>query len=57
MAWDRTVDEITAPLEVTVTRKGNVMYGRNLRTNSKLSFVEMDAVSAEGYFKEEEINW
>ncbi|MEN6445497.1 MAG: LPS export ABC transporter periplasmic protein LptC [Candidatus Cloacimonas sp.] len=57
MAWDRTVDEISAPLEVTVTRSGNVMLGKNLRTNSKLSYVEMDAVSAEGYFKKEEIKW
>jgi hypothetical protein len=33
------------------------MQGQNLRTNSHLSIVEMDAVSAEGIVKEEEIKW
>ncbi len=33
------------------------MRGQNLRTNSQLSYVEMDAVSAEGIVKEKEIKW
>jgi hypothetical protein len=57
MVWDRSVDEITAPLMVTITRAGDVMRGQNLRTNSQLSYVEMDAVSAEGIVKEKEIKW
>jgi LPS export ABC transporter protein LptC len=55
--WDRAVDEITAPLNVTLVRDGSILNGSNLRTNSKLSFVEMDAVSAEGKVKPEEIDW
>lgn len=57
IAWDRGVDEITAPLRVKLTRSGNVMYGEKLRTNSKLSFVEMDKVSAEGLVKQEDFDW
>jgi LPS export ABC transporter protein LptC len=57
IAWDRGVDEITAPQKVKLTREGNVMYGDNLRTNSKLSFVEMDKVSAEGLVKPGEFDW
>jgi len=55
--WDRAVDEITAPLNVTLIRDGNTLRGSNLRTNSQLSFVEMDGVSAEGKLKPEEIDW
>jgi len=57
IAWDRAVDEITAPLNVVLTRDGNVLRGSNLRTNSKLSYVEMDAVSAEGRLTNKEIDW
>lgn len=55
--WDRAVDEITAPQSVTLVRDGSVLRGENLRTNSKLSFVEMDKVSAEGKIKPEELDW
>lgn len=55
--WDRAVDEITAPLNVTLVRDGSVLRGESLRTNSKLSFVEMDKVSAEGKIKPEELDW
>jgi hypothetical protein len=51
------VDEITAPKQVLLTRQGNVMRGQNLRTNSKLSFVEMEQVSAEGRLTQQEIDW
>jgi len=57
LVWDRSVDEITAPLTVTITRAGDVMQGQNLRTNSHLSYVEMDAVSAAGIVREKEIKW
>jgi len=57
IAWDRAVDEITAPQQVVVTRQGSVLHGQNLRTNSKLSFVEMDKVSAEGRLTGKEIDW
>jgi hypothetical protein len=52
IAWDRNVDEITAMGKVTLTRDGSVLWGKNLRTNSKLSFAEMEAVSAEGIVNE-----
>jgi len=57
IAWDRNVDEITAMGKVTLTRDGSVLWGKNLRTNSKLSFAEMEAVSAEGIVNEKDIDW
>ena len=57
IAWDRAVDEITAPKQVVLTRQGNVLRGNNLRTNSKLSFVEMESVAAEGRLTEKDIDW
>lgn len=57
IVWDRAVDEITAPLNVVLVRDGSVLRGENLRTNSKLSFVEMDKVSAEGKINPKEIDW
>jgi LPS export ABC transporter protein LptC len=57
IAWDRGVDEITAPSQVKLTRDGSVLHGQNLRTNSKLSFVEMDKVSAEGIVNQKDIDW
>ncbi len=54
MFWERGVDEITVPVPLTLTRGGDILRGNNMRTNTTLSFVEMDAVAAEGYFDEEE---
>jgi len=55
--WDRAVDEITAPTPVVLVRDGSILRGDNMRTNSKLSFVEMDKVSAEGKINPEELDW
>lgn len=57
MVWDRNIDEIFVPTAVTLYRAGDVLRGNSLRTDSRLGFVEMDAVSAEGYFDEEEFTW
>ncbi|MCB5278085.1 MAG: LPS export ABC transporter periplasmic protein LptC [Candidatus Cloacimonetes bacterium] len=58
MFWDRNLDEITVPTYVTLTRNGDVLTGQSLRTNTKLSYAEMDAVKAEGYFDEEDfLDW
>ena len=57
MIWDRNIDEIFVPTPVTLYRAGDVLRGNTLRTNSRISFVEMDAVSAEGYFDEKEFDW
>lgn len=58
MFWERSVDEITVPVALTLTRSGDVLRGNSLRTDTKLSYVEMDAVAAEGYFDEEEfLDW
>ncbi len=57
MIWDRNVDEIIVPTAVSLYRAGDVLRGNSLRTDSRLSFAEMDAVSAEGYFDEEEFSW
>lgn len=55
--WDRNVDEITAPERVVLTRDGSVLRGTKLRTNSMISFAEMDAVEAEGIFEEKDLDW
>ena len=55
--WDRAVDEITAPTPVVLVRDGSTLKGDNMRTNSKLSFVEMDKVSAEGKINPKELDW
>jgi hypothetical protein len=45
------------PTFLTLTRDGNVLNGDNLRTDSKISFAEMTAVTAEGTLKGDEIDW
>ncbi len=57
MIWDRNVDEIIAPDRVTLNREGNLVRGKNLRTNLSVYPTEMDSVSAEGFFGEEYLDW
>jgi len=57
LTWDRNIDDILAPEQVTLTRDQNVLRGVNLRTNSLISFAEMDNVSAEGIVDEKDIDW
>ncbi|MDZ4121503.1 MAG: LPS export ABC transporter periplasmic protein LptC [Candidatus Cloacimonadaceae bacterium] len=57
LIWDRGADEITSPSSVTLVRDGNVLRGQSLRTNSSISYAEMDAVSAEGVVSETDIAW
>jgi len=55
--WDRNIDEIYVPTKVMLIRNGDVLNGDNLRTDSKISFAEMSAVSAEGIVQGDEIDW
>ena len=55
--WDRNLDEIVAPERVVLTRDGSVLRGTNLRTNSTISFAEMESVDAEGLFDEKDLDW
>lgn len=55
--WDRNLDEIVAPERVVLTRDGSVLKGTNLRTNSTISFAELEAVEAEGLFDEKDLDW
>ncbi|MDD2596508.1 MAG: LPS export ABC transporter periplasmic protein LptC [Candidatus Cloacimonetes bacterium] len=57
IVWDRNFDEITAPAYVELLRSGDVLRGRNLRTDSKLSYAEMEEVTAEGIFDEKDYRW
>jgi len=57
MVWERSIDEITAPGYVVLTRGSDVLRGTGLRTNSKFSFAEMNAVSAEGVINEKDFSW
>ena len=53
LTWDQNSDEIFAPDQVTLIREGNILRGRNLRTDLGVSSTAMDSVTAEGYFGEE----
>ena len=57
MIWERNLDGITAPGSVILIRGGDVLKGTNLRTDTKLSFAEMDVVSGEGYVDEKTFSW
>jgi len=58
MLWDRNSDVIVAPDTVMLVRAGNILRGRNLRTNLSIYPTEMDSISAEGLFEEKEfLNW
>jgi len=57
LVWDRNVDEIFAPQNVTLIRGDDVLRGNNLRTDIKVSFAEMNTVSADGRINEKEFNW
>ena len=57
IVWDRNVDEIIAPTDVTLTRGETVLSGNNLRTDIKISFAEMNTVSAEGKVDEMDFDW
>lgn len=57
MILDRNIDEITVPTPLVLVRNGDVLRGNTLRTNTSLSFAEMDKVSAEGYFDEKDFTW
>jgi len=55
--WDRNVDEIIAPIDVILTRGDKILRGNNLRTDIKISFAEMNTVSAEGRIDERDFDW
>lgn len=57
LIWDRAGDEIIAPDRLILTRDGNVLRGTNLRTNSTISYAEMETVSAEGIVSETDFDW
>ncbi|MFA7543865.1 MAG: LPS export ABC transporter periplasmic protein LptC [Candidatus Cloacimonadaceae bacterium] len=57
IVWERTIDEITAPAYVIMTRLNDVLRGYNLRTNGKLSYAELERVSAEGIVNEADFDW
>lgn len=57
LIWDRNMDEILAPGEVTLVKDGNVLRGTNLRTNLSIYPTEMDNISAEGFFEEDYLDW
>lgn len=57
IVWERTMDEITAPAYVVMNRFSDVLRGYNLRTNGKLSYAELERVSAEGIVNEADFDW
>lgn len=57
IVWDRNIDQIVAPDQVLLSRGETTLRGSSLRTDSKISYAEMDVVSAEGRVSDQEINW
>ncbi len=57
IVWERTLDEITAPAHVVFRRPGETLRGSNLRTDSRLSYAELESVSAEGIIHETDFDW
>jgi len=57
IVWERNLDMLTAPANVVLTRSGDVLRGSNLHTNSKFSYAELEAVSAEGIVDEKDYSW
>jgi LPS export ABC transporter protein LptC len=57
ITWDRNIDEIFCPEKVVLIRDGNTLIGDNLRTDVNITYAEMNAVSAEGIIKGDEIEW
>ncbi len=57
LIWDRNLDEVLAPGNVTLVKGGNVLRGTNLRTNLSIYPTEMDNISAEGYFEKDFLDW
>ena len=57
LIWDRNMDEVMAPGQVTLVKDGNVLRGTNLRTNLSIYPTEMDNISAEGFFEEDYLDW
>lgn len=57
IVWDRNSDEIFSPNRVVLTRDDTVLRGINLRTNSTISYAELETVSAEGTVSEADLDW
>ncbi len=57
IVWNRNVDQIVAPDKVVLSRGETTLRGTNLRTDSKVSYAEMDVVSAEGRVSDQDIDW
>ena len=57
LIWDRNMDEVLAPGQVTLVQDGNILRGTNLRTNLSISPTELDNISAEGFFEEDYLDW
>ncbi len=57
LIWDRNMDEVLAPGQVTLVQDGNILRGTNLRTNLSIYPTEMDNISAEGFFEEDYLDW
>ncbi len=55
--WDRNIDEIFCPEQVTLIRGENTLRGNDLRTNSYISYAEMTDITAEGTVTRDEIDW
>lgn len=57
ITWERVADEIFAPEQVILIKDDKVLRGDNLRTNSSISYAEMNAVSAEGTTQGLDLDW
>lgn len=55
--WDRNTNQFYAKNGVEILRDNNVMYGEEMRSDEKMTKIEITKVSAEGKLSEEDIDW
>ena len=57
LVWNQQNDNISSPVEVIIVRGNNILRGSELSSNIDFSFVELNKVTAEGQFDEEDFDW
>jgi LPS export ABC transporter protein LptC len=55
--WDRNTNQFYAKNGVEILRDDNVMYGEEMRSDEKMTKIEITKVSAEGKLSEKDIDW
>jgi len=57
LIWNRNTNGLHAKNGVTLIREDNILYGKEMETNTNLDKIKIIKVSAEGIINEENIDW